>query len=143
MFMEKYTIFENPKTLEFLSDRKKDPFCSVTITYTVDPPAGGKALSFDQATEAFTIGRSEDMSLAGDTYIDYLVTLKAIVSGVINRAGVVGFTAPSYFKFLLRIRNPCTQSKFVSMWSPTPSPSYNTYKLFSYSPTDPMWITEH
>ena len=58
----------------------------------MDAPAGGKVVSFDQATMTFTFGRSEEMSLAGDTYTDYKVTITATVGGVNSATGAVDNT---------------------------------------------------
>ena len=112
----------------------------MTYSFTVDDPVGEKVVSFDPTSLTFTFGFSGEMSLAGDTYTDYTITITA-TAGVNSATGAADNTQVK--SFILRVKNPCTDPDAVSIRAPQSSPSYNTYKLSSYSVQDPMWISEH
>ena len=111
-------------------------------TYTVTKPAGAKAVTFEASTRTFTFGVSEDIRLAGDDAIDYTITITGTTGGLNSAApGLVANTMVR--SFVLTIFNPCLDPDSIWIAAPRSNPSFQEYKLFTYSPTDPFWITEH
>ena len=89
-----------------------------------------QAITFYQDYKKFKFGQSEMISLAGDLYIDYEITL----TGTIGEPTVAlpNASQSATTKFILRIKNPCLDPDFVKI---VPNDLFfKIYSLGSFAP---------
>jgi len=55
--------------------------CPFAYTYSVEAGAAAAAITFDGATQAFDVFWITDLTLSGDDFIEYTVTVSATVEG--------------------------------------------------------------
>ena len=80
-------------------------WCRIEYTYAVSDGADS-AINFDPESLLFTFHQTTDLSLAGS---DYTVTITARIGNIVVHSKT------STEEFTLTIRNPCTDSLYVSI----------------------------
>ena len=132
---QEYTIFQSQKYYVFPAFVTEPADCPVTYTFTVTDAAGEKVVTLNSDLRKFYFGQNEDMSLAGDLFTDYTVTIAAIAGS--PTAGTVN-SIPTTASFNLRVKNPCLNPEFVQI---IPSDLlYVTYTLGSFADTQPIGL---
>ena len=101
--MQMYTITDNANVFTFPDISNED--CAFMYTYAVETIDADAAITFDGATQEFTVQYIQDLVLSGTTFIDYTITVTATVP----------CSEPLLMSFVLRIKEPCTNTNFVSI----------------------------
>ena len=107
---------------EFTSD---PAWCAITYEYSLSDEALASAISYDSNLRTFTFESSNDLTLSGDNFIDYTITITAT-------AGIDTPVSDSA-SFNIQVKNPCIDESYVQINAPTLADQ--TYSLYSPSET--------
>ena len=107
--------------------------CPVSVIHTgLNPNEASELITFEAALNKFKFGMSENVAIAGYGFIDYTVTVTALL---VDDNG--NFLNEAISSFNLRVKNPCVDPDYVGIHaSPLPS---KVYTLGSLAPAGLMW----
>ena len=76
---QEYTILQEAFDYDFPAFITEPAGCPVNYMYSVTELAGGAVVQFNSQTRMFIFGQSEDISLAGDLFTDYTITVTGMI----------------------------------------------------------------
>ena len=98
-------------------------WCAISYSYTISDAMGNGVLYFDVASHTFTFAQLGDLTAAGSTFTDYVITVTGSTGNITPQTASASFT--------MTVKNPCIDSDYVSIQA-VPLPVGESYALYAF-----------